>query len=829
MKILHLVCNSHLDPVWQWDWDEGASTALSTFYAACDLLDKYDFIFCHNEVLLYQYIEKYDHELFERICDLVKVGKWKIMGGWYVQPDCLVPSGESFIRQCSLGREYFETKFGVRPTTALNFDSFGHTRGLPQILKKCGFDSYIFCRPMPYHHLHQKDDLPHGPFLWKAYDGSVVKALRYEDATIYCSERGQARQDIERKIENYKDQDIVVALWGVGNHGGVSSAQDIEDIMELQNEKSGEIKIIHSTLEDYFASINPKAVVDNQFICLMKSYSSSNAIKLAHDRLENALYFTEKVCTIADISGQYSYDKEILKKAEELLCQIEFHDVLSGTAIKTGMLSSIFKAHHAIDILKSEMFRAFSAMASHLAKVTPNDDNIVVINPYPYRYDGYLEVEMFVEKIRGWESEEHYQFRLYDEENHDIKYQFIQSESNINFDRRKRMLIRLEMEPSSIKSIGIHRELAKNKREIINNDNDIIIKDKVKEIVINRKTGLLTNFSVNGKNYLSNGAFLPVVFDDNEDPWGWNINTFDDQYGPDSYPLGTHHKSMFDFHLDNSKKGVFNSISGVRIIEQGPLFTEVESLFSKNDSHVVINYKIYKDTPYIDIKTRVIWNEQKKGLKIKIPVNGSSSYFAQMAFGVEKYKNNNFEQPCNRYVGNKCGNKALVIYNRSGVHSVSKKNKNIYLTLLNGAMYCAHPLGKGTSVVPDRNRYLEYIETGTHDFEFRLSVNEISECEKISQQFNEKIYAIQYYPHGDGKTSIKNIIELSNSNIVITAFKKMNNGDYLLRLYNGYDKKQSSQFVIKDIKINVSLNKYEFKTYQFDGKSIREIKDASNY
>ena len=58
-KILHLICNSHIDPVWQWDWDEGASAALSTFYAACNLLDKYDFVFCHNEVIVYEYIEKY--------------------------------------------------------------------------------------------------------------------------------------------------------------------------------------------------------------------------------------------------------------------------------------------------------------------------------------------------------------------------------------------------------------------------------------------------------------------------------------------------------------------------------------------------------------------------------------------------------------------------------------------------------------------------------------------------------------------------------------------------------------------------------------------------
>ena len=30
-KILHLICNSHIDPVWQWDWDEGATTFFEDF------------------------------------------------------------------------------------------------------------------------------------------------------------------------------------------------------------------------------------------------------------------------------------------------------------------------------------------------------------------------------------------------------------------------------------------------------------------------------------------------------------------------------------------------------------------------------------------------------------------------------------------------------------------------------------------------------------------------------------------------------------------------------------------------------------------------------
>lgn len=92
MKKYFLVCNSHIDPVWMWDWSEGAATAISTFYQAAELLEESDFLFCHNEALLYEYIEEYEPLLFDKIRELVKRGKWKIMGGWYIQPDCNLPS-----------------------------------------------------------------------------------------------------------------------------------------------------------------------------------------------------------------------------------------------------------------------------------------------------------------------------------------------------------------------------------------------------------------------------------------------------------------------------------------------------------------------------------------------------------------------------------------------------------------------------------------------------------------------------------------------------------------------------------------------------------------
>jgi alpha-mannosidase len=65
---LHLLSNAHLDPVWQWEWEEGAAAAVSTFRAAAEFCEENEgYIFNHNEVILYQWVEEYEPALFKRI------------------------------------------------------------------------------------------------------------------------------------------------------------------------------------------------------------------------------------------------------------------------------------------------------------------------------------------------------------------------------------------------------------------------------------------------------------------------------------------------------------------------------------------------------------------------------------------------------------------------------------------------------------------------------------------------------------------------------------------------------------------------------------------
>ncbi|MBQ7596646.1 MAG: alpha-mannosidase, partial [Clostridia bacterium] len=280
IKIFTL-CNAHLDPVWLWQKEEGMAEAVSTFRTAADFCEKYDgFVFNHNESVLYEWVEEYEPELFERIKKLIKQGKWRIMGGWYLQPDCVMPCGESFIRQIETGSRFFKENFGITLETAVNFDPFGHTRGLVQILKKHGYKNYLYMRPW--------DAVPVEDFIWKGYDGSEIRAHRISFG--YASGKRDTADKIERLLEE-PENDNILMCWGIGDHGGGPSEEAWEDLLEYKKEHP-EIEIISSGCEEFFDAVgrNDLPVFEKSLIhCMVGCYTSMTRVKQTHRKLENTL------------------------------------------------------------------------------------------------------------------------------------------------------------------------------------------------------------------------------------------------------------------------------------------------------------------------------------------------------------------------------------------------------------------------------------------------------------------------------------------------------------------------------------------------------------
>ena len=335
---IHLVSNAHLDPVWLWEWQEGAGEALSTFRQAAEFCEtRPGYVFCHNEAVLYQWVETHEPRLFRRIRKLVRAGKWHIMGGWFVQPDCNMPSGESFVRQALLGRRYFSEKFGVEPRTAVNLDPFGHTRGLVQILAKCGYTAYLCCRPG-----QRECPLPSDAFVWVGYDGSEVLANRA--SAHYCSTGGGEGERLKSWLAEHPEGEPLIHLWGIGNHGGGPSRRDLDDLADLAKARP-DLELIHSTPDAYFEELGrrradlPRRAKDlNPWA--VGCYTSMSRIKKGHRRLENELYSTEKMATTAWLQGLMPYPQDDIKEAMRDLAFVESWNSTKARSRIASLISS---------------------------------------------------------------------------------------------------------------------------------------------------------------------------------------------------------------------------------------------------------------------------------------------------------------------------------------------------------------------------------------------------------------------------------------------------------------------------------------------------------
>ena len=780
MKQLHLICNAHLDPVWQWDWNEGATAALATFYAACEIAEEYDYIFCHNEALLYEFVETYDPALFERIGGLVKAGKWHIMGGWYVQPDCNIPSGEGFVRQIESGLSYFKEKFGVIPTAAVNFDSFGHTQGLVQILSKCGYSGYICCRPMK-----ELNPFSANYMEWKGFDGSSIKAARFDDLSIYTNDLGAAVEAVKRKMKPWNDQgeEIAFALWGVGNHGGGASRKDLSELAEFMEEQKAEgVEIFHSTPEAFFAASTPKAVWDDALQpCFVKCYTSISRMKRRYAEVENKLLSAEKICAYADAVADYTYNLDAFKAAQKKMAMVQFHDVLSGTCIIEGEKSSMQKLDHALELLDTEFTKAFMALAKDYEKAVPLKYPIFVYNPTPYAEEAIFTGDFFL--LNGICSDtEGYEFTV-KRDGADVPFQIVKESSCISVDRSKRMAIKTTLNPLSMTRFDV--EVSRGKKKLLDRTPQTeFVSEQGTKAVFDPVSGGLASYAMEGKEYLKGAAFTPVVYDDNPDPWGWHMST-----------VGKNYTAAV-------------CKTPLRVIERGDLLTTVESLYETGKSDIRVAYTLYKDFNYIDVTVNVYWNDAGKGLKLEIPVAEIGKFLGQTAFGTQTYKAD-LEECSQRFVGMKMGDKVLTVF-KDGTYGCSLENGKLYLDLLNGSVYCAHPVGD--LPIMDEDRFQRYIDLGRHEFTFRLEVCDECDLDRKATSFTQKPYALNFYPHGTGKRYETAPVILSDPSVTLSCFRKTDADTYMVRLYNGSETGKSCTCDVLGQSLELSFGKYEVKT-----------------
>jgi len=813
---VHLLCNAHIDPVWLWEWPEGAGEALATFRLAAEFCEHDgSFVFCHNEALLYRWIEEYEPELFERIRKLVRCGRWNILGGWWVQPDCNMPSGESFVRQILLGRRYFLAKFGVEPRVASNLDPFGHTRGLVQILARSGYRGYLYCRPG-----RKSSPFPADEFVWTGADGSEVLAVRAE--AHYNSRGGGARAKVEEWIKTHPDRESSLVLWGIGNHGGGPSRRDLQDLKKLSASTTG-IEIFHSTADAYFHELE-KRKDDFPRISIGLNpwapgcYTSMAQVKQRHRRLENELYSAEKMAAAAHFQGLAVYPGEDLAEATRDLAFSEFHDLLPGSSIPAGEEGVIRLLDHGLEIASRVKTRAFFALVKGETSAKEGEIPLFIHNLHPWPIRAIVEAE-FQDHEPNYDKG--YLLPIVTRNGKAVVSQPEKEASNLSVDWRKKVVFEADLVAGGMTRYGIRLDRIPAKPAPVLRAEDGGIRFLTAELdwEIDGASGLLRHLRVRGEDILDANASRLLIVEDDADPWGMKAT---------SYRRVAWMFTLADPAAGTALSGVTAGLlPSVRVVEDGPVRSVVEAVFTYGHSAAFIRYFLPKRGTDIEVEIRVLWNEKDKMLKWSLPTRLSPAvYWGQTAFGRDILAADGAECVAQKWtaVVSRDRDLAFSIVN-DGTHGSDFADGEVRISLLRSPAHAADPDGPALPSVQDRA--VPRIDQGEHVFRFLLQTGARDErldgVERDAAAFNEKPYILACFPPGLGAKAVPAVV-CDDRAVVLSTMKKSEDGnDLILRFFEPTGRKREAKIELPFAGAQTSLifGPFEIKTVRFNLKTRR--------
>jgi len=474
--------------------------------------------------------------------------------------------------------------------------------------------------------------------------------------------------------------------------------------------------------------------------------------------------------------------------------------VLPGTTIRSGEENGLKLLYQGLLQAERMTTKAFFALTTTEKPVADGEYPIFVFNRHPYEYDTDLECE-FTLADQNWDQSKVSQIQVMDSDNQVLTSQQIKEESNLNLDWRKRIIFSAKLKPLSLNRFSLKTEFTTQFATI---EDQYVCEDEHKFVEIDKETGCLKSFAIEGKTYIENG-FQPVVFADNEDPWAMADAQLV-QLGNDPEP----------FICVEKPSGVLSGQKSVAVTENGPVFLGIEACFEKDNSKAVVQYRIYKNRPYIDVNVTVFWQDINKIMRLAIPVTQAQQCIGQTAFGTDTLFMDGRENVSHRFVAVKNEESWLAVFNNCTYGSMFRDGV-LYLSLLRGATYCAHPI-EDRQLVP-HGRHLKRIDQGEHTYSFRIAVAKPEELERMAMEFNQKPFVQNVFPvvaeYND--CLLSNMFTLDNKNITLVALKKQWNTElYIARLLNNSEKSVSACLHTDSMAYSLNFGKYEAKTILFN-------------
>lgn len=332
---VYVMGHAHIDYAWLWPVDETKRKLERTFSNAVQLSGKYpEFIYSQSSAQMYKDIKELSPDIFEKIKELVKEGKWEPAGGMWVESDCNVPSAESLIRQFYYGQSFFEKEFGKRANNCWLPDVFGFSWILPQILRQACIKYFVTTKLF----WNDTNDFPYDMCKWRGIDGSDVLYYSYKNMEDGYNGKISAKSIINtwNNFRQKGDISSILLSFGYGDGGGGPTEEMCENYHSLSH-APGIPEVEYSKAADFFDRVEKEVdysklpVWDDElyFELHRGTYTSQARTKRFHKLAESELRKAEILNTLFNCDNQNFLDSQW-----EVLLRNEFHDILPGSSIK---------------------------------------------------------------------------------------------------------------------------------------------------------------------------------------------------------------------------------------------------------------------------------------------------------------------------------------------------------------------------------------------------------------------------------------------------------------------------------------------------------------
>lgn len=804
---VHLIGNAHLDPIWLWRWQEGCGEVLQTFRSALDRLNEYpDFVFTCSSASYYKWVEEIDPDMFEEIRERVKEGRWVPVNGWWVQPDCNIPSAESFARQALYSQLYYNEKFGMICKTAYNVDSFGHSGMLPQLIKNGGMNAYVMMRPGP----HENAEIPN-MFTWESLDGTRIPTFRIPAESGYGANSAEdisRTRDFSEKLMAEENHGMMI-FYGVGNHGGGPTRRCIE-YLESRLKKDGYHDMIFSSPDAFFEAHCLEKVElpiwkDDLQHHASGCYSATSLVKQLNRRLENSLYFSEAFATVASRTAGMRDRTEDFKEAWRDVCFNQFHDILCGCSIMEAYDDVNAAMGHALTISDRIQNEAFLRIARRIDTwIDGVSDPVCEVRghscgkfPRPVVVFNPLSFPIKV-PVRTY----HPSKQVKDDAGNDVIFSNVRS-SRSNDSHLDTVFI------ADVPAVGYavywlkpcwneNSDLPEVHIDTDVSAHDFSMENEYLKVSFDKHTGFITSLvdKKSGYDYASEDkpiAVPTVISDSKTDTWAHMV---------------------FRFH---DIKGIMK-LEKIELVEDGNARAVIRTRHSFGGSYLVQDFILASGQRILRSKCKALWTEDFTLLKMSFPVGGENRINTYEIPGAYiKRPTNGEEEPAGRWGAisfDDGGRRTLALLNDSK-YSYDCPDNDLRLTVIRNVIFADHYSNR-----PAAN--FNFTDEGIQRFEYGVFVcdgeAEKSDIMNEAAMFNIRPAAVPESFHKGVLPQRKGFLSVDRDNIIMTALKfcEDGSGDCVARFYEtrGEDTRAHIVCEMLNADFNVDFGHNEIKTFR---------------